>query len=75
MTDPTETWRMEREELGRRVEEMRRQGICDTCHDLATGGNLYGNRHVVYEDNHFKVKLEAYPRARGHTVVVYKPHR
>ncbi len=75
MTDATETWRMEREELGRRVEEMRRRGICDTCHDIETDGALYGNQYIVYEDALFRVKLETYPRARGHTIVVYKPHR
>ncbi len=73
--DASEGWRREREDLGNRVEAMRLRGVCDTCHDLETGGELYGDRYVVHEDDLFKVKLEGYPRARGHTIVVYKPHR
>ncbi len=73
--EATEAWRNQREDLGRRVEELRRQGICDACYDLETGGELYGDEHTIYEDHLFKVKLETYPRARGHTIVVYKPHR
>lgn len=73
--DAARTWQRQREELGRRVEELRRQSICDTCYDLETGGELYGNEYLVYEDERFKITLEHYPRARGHTIVVYKPHR
>lgn len=73
--EATEAWRTQREELGRRVEELRRRGTCDTCRDLETGGELYGDEHTIYEDHLFEVKLETYPRARGHTIVVYKPHR
>jgi histidine triad (HIT) family protein len=69
-----QSWRQQRERLNRKVNELRRQGICDTCHDLQAG-EPYGSRHVVYEDDHFRVKLEQYPRARGHTIVLYKPHR
>jgi diadenosine tetraphosphate (Ap4A) HIT family hydrolase len=70
----TETWRLQREQVGLRVQELRRQGICDTCHSLATG-EPHDNRYVIHEDDLFKVNLEAYPRSRGHTIVVYKPHR
>jgi diadenosine tetraphosphate (Ap4A) HIT family hydrolase len=72
--DAGQTWRQQREQLNCKVDELRRQGICDTCYDLETG-EPYGNRHVVYEDDLFRVKLEQYPRARGHTIVLYKPHR
>ena len=72
-TNPAE-WQRERELLGRRVQEPREQGICDTCHSLATG-EPYGNAFILSEDDRFLVTLEAYPRARGHTIVVYKPHR
>ncbi len=73
--EATEAWRKEREELGRRTEELARRGICYQCYDLQTGGDLFGDEHIVYEDDMFKVALEPYPRARGHTIVVYKPHR
>ncbi len=73
--EAAETWKREREHLTRRVESLRQQGICDSCYDLETGGALYGSAHVLYEDDLFKVTLERYPRARGHTIVLYKPHR
>lgn len=74
MTAEPEDWRQQREQVNRAVEDLRRQGICATCHDLAAG-EPYGNRFVLYEDDLFKIILEPYPRARGHTIVVYKPHR
>lgn len=67
-------WHGERALLGRRVQELREQGICDTCHSLTTG-EPYSNAFILYEDDRFLVTLESYPRARGHTIVVYKPHR
>ncbi len=75
MTTAAPTWQQRRIELAQQVDDLRRQGICDTCYDLETGGALYGRRYVVYEDDLFTVKLEPYPRARGHTIVLYKPHR
>ncbi len=69
-----EDWRRERERLTRTIEELRRQGICYQCHDFATG-EVFPDEPVVYEDALFKVVLEQYPRMRGHTLVVYKPHR
>jgi len=68
-------WRQQRARLTQRVESLRQQGICDTCYDLDTGGALYGDANILYEDDLFKVKLEQYPRAQGHTIVLYKPHR
>ncbi len=68
-------WRRRRAQLKQQVESLRRQGICDTCYDLETGGALYGDGYVIYDDDLFKVKLEQCPRAHGHTIVVYKPHR
>lgn len=60
--------------LGERVAELRAQGICPTCHDQATG-ELFGDQPVIVEDDRFRVALEQHPRAHGHTIVVYKPHR
>jgi histidine triad (HIT) family protein len=69
------TWQQEREQTNRRVDALRQAGVCPTCDDLQTDGQLYGNEHILYEDGLFKVALERYARARGHTIVVYKPHR
>ena len=60
--------------LRRREAELRRQGICPSCHDLATG-ELYGDQPLIEEDDLFQVKLEGFPRVRGHAIVLYKPHR
>jgi histidine triad (HIT) family protein len=64
----------QRGQLMRRIEELRQQGICYSCHDLATG-ELFHDQHVVFEDDQFRVALDLYPRMRGHTIVLYKPHR
>ncbi len=64
----------QRELLMRQIEEHRRQGICYSCYDLKTG-ELFRDQHVVFEDSQFRVALDLYPRMRGHTIVLYKPHR
>ncbi len=71
--DVPQIWQQQREQLNRRVEELREQGICYSCYDLETG-ELFADEQVVYEDELFKVVLDSYPRMRGHTIVVYKPH-
>jgi diadenosine tetraphosphate (Ap4A) HIT family hydrolase len=73
--DTLPPWQQKREQINHRVEALRQQGVCPTCYDLQTDGQLYGNESLVYEDELFKVALERYARARGHTIVVYKPHR
>src|SRR5262249_6975740 len=35
----------------------------------------FSNQHVIFEDTYFRVALDLSPRMRGHTVVLYKPHR
>ncbi len=72
--EPTEAGRRQREELGRSMEELARRGICYQCYNLQTG-DLFGDEHIVYKDDLFKVVLEPYPCAQGHTIVVYKSHR
>jgi diadenosine tetraphosphate (Ap4A) HIT family hydrolase len=69
------TWQQEREQTLRRVEALQKEGVCPTCYDFRTGGQLFGNDYTVYDDELFKIVLERYARARGHTVVIYKPHR
>src|SRR5436190_676193 len=60
--------------LMQRIEELRRQGVCYACQDLVTG-DLFRDQEVVFEDSYFRVALDLYPRMRGHTIVLYKPHR
>jgi diadenosine tetraphosphate (Ap4A) HIT family hydrolase len=72
--DAPDAWREQRAAIARRAEVLVQQGICPSCQSLQTG-EPYGNQHVLYEDDLFLVKLEDYPRARGHTIVLYKPHR
>lgn len=67
-------WRQERQLLLRRIAELEAQGKCYSCVDLQTG-EVFGHQHVIWEDDLFKVVLEQYPRAKGHTIVVFKPHR
>ena len=67
-------WRQAREALKDRIDALRQQGVCYICHDQRTG-QLFRQQPVIYEDEQFKVVLDLYPRTRGHTIVVYKPHR
>ncbi len=69
-----EGWRRERGEILGRIENLRRQGVCYLCRDLETQ-EVFGEQHVIYEDDLFRVVLDMYPRVEGHTIVVYKPHR
>lgn len=69
-----EGWKRERGEMLRRIELLRRQGVCYICRDLETG-EVFGKQHVIFENDRFRVVLDSYPRVEGHTIVVYKPHR
>jgi diadenosine tetraphosphate (Ap4A) HIT family hydrolase len=60
--------------LRQTIEELQAKGICYACHDLKTG-ELFRDQHVLFEDSHFRVALDQNPRMRGHTIVLYKPHR
>jgi histidine triad (HIT) family protein len=60
--------------LRRTIENLQAKGICYACHDLKTG-ELFRDQDVVFEDSHFRVALDLNPRMRGHTIVLYKPHR
>lgn len=73
--DELTAWQQKRAELSRKIDDLRRKGICYTCYDLQTDGQLFGNEYTIYEDDLFKVVLEPYPRTKGHTIVIYKPHR
>ena len=67
-------WQAERDELMQKINTLRQQGVCYSCHHAATG-EVFQNEAIVYEDASFSVKLDPYPRTPGHTIVVYKPHR
>lgn len=73
MTTPS-TPPLDRQEVKAKIEALRQKGICYVCHDLQTG-DLFGTQSLIYEDADFRVVLELHPRAVGHTIVLYKPHR
>src|SRR4051794_40715301 len=60
--------------LRQTIEDLQAKGICYACYDLETG-ELFRDQHVVFEDSQFRVALDLNPRMRGHTIILYKPHR
>lgn len=62
------------ERIAAMVAELRARGVCYICHDLATG-EVFADQPVIHDDETFRVVLDLNPKARGHTIVVYKPHR
>ena len=72
MTAPD--WESQRSKLAQKIDTLRKQGICYSCHDAATG-EVFENEAIIHEDATFKISLDPYPRMLGHTIVVYKPHR
>lgn len=72
--DISNEWKQKRKLLAQRIEELKQRNICYSCYDFATG-KLFGEQSLVYEDEFFKVVLDLYPRMKGHTIVIYKPHR
>jgi len=62
------------ERIAVKVADLRARGVCYICHDLATG-EVFSDQPVILEDERFRVVLDLNPKARGHTIVVYKPHR
>ena len=77
MATPAEraTWQADRERVANRVHQLTSRGECFQCRDLDTGGSVLGQQHVIVETQHAKAVLALDPRAPGHTVVVWKPHR
>jgi diadenosine tetraphosphate (Ap4A) HIT family hydrolase len=70
-----ESWKQERSQVAARAAELAERGQCPTCYDLETGDLFSSDDRRLFEDERFLVILERYPRMRGHTIVVYKPHR
>ncbi|MDP9356292.1 MAG: HIT family protein [Chloroflexota bacterium] len=60
--------------LGEKIAALRGRGICYQCHDLATG-EVFPEQPVIHDDERLRVVLDQHPRAHGHTIVVWKPHR
>jgi len=60
--------------LSERIAALRAAGICYQCHDLATG-ELFADQAVIADEERIRIVLDSNPRARGHTIVVWKPHR
>ncbi len=59
--------------LGEHISELRAKGICPTCRDIEHG-DVFSGQVVVDEDDSVRIVLEMFPRAHGHTIVVWKPH-
>lgn len=70
-----QSWEDERAQVAARAAELARAGQCPTCYDLENGDLFSSDDRRLFEDERFLVILERYPRMRGHTIVVYKPHR
>lgn len=60
--------------IAARVAELRARDVCYICHDLATG-EVFPGQPIVHDDERFRVVLDLNPKAHGHAIVVYKPHR
>jgi diadenosine tetraphosphate (Ap4A) HIT family hydrolase len=77
-TDPTplqiNQWRARRRTLRDTVEALSRAGICYQCHDLQTGGEVFGQQCVIADHPDVRAVLALDPRAVGHTIVVWKRH-
>ena len=63
-----------KEDLDRVIDGLRSQGICYICRDLETG-DIFGYQPMIYDDERLRVVLSLFPRMKGHTIVVFKPHR
>lgn len=70
---PTER-RPTKEDLDRKIGQLRSEGVCYTCRDLETG-EIFGRQPTIYENDRFRVVPALFPRMKGHTIVIFKPHR
>jgi diadenosine tetraphosphate (Ap4A) HIT family hydrolase len=59
--------------LGQHIRALRAKGICPTCRDLEQG-DVFVGQSVICDDDQVRVVLDQYPRSRGQTIVVWKPH-
>ena len=63
-----------KDDLDRVIDGLRSRGICYICRDLETG-EVFGEQPTVYDDERLRVVLTLFPRMKGHTIVIFKPHR
>jgi histidine triad (HIT) family protein len=56
------------------LDELRARGECYQCRQL-TRGDVFPGQPVVWEDDRFISVLDMFPRATGHLILIYKPHR
>ena len=63
-----------KQDLDRKIGLLRSQGVCDICHDLETG-EVFVEQPTIYDDDRFRVVPAMFPRMKGHTIVIFKPHR
>jgi diadenosine tetraphosphate (Ap4A) HIT family hydrolase len=64
-----------RQDMARRAEELKSQGICPACRDMQYG-DVYppADDRVFYENDVVRCMLELWPRNPGHTIILVKPH-
>ena len=67
--------KIERQAIAILAEELKKKGVCPTCHHMEKGG-VYPPIHdkTFAEDDLVHCFLEGYPRNPGHTIVLVKPH-
>jgi diadenosine tetraphosphate (Ap4A) HIT family hydrolase len=63
-----------KEDLDRKIGLLRSRAVCDICHDLETG-EVFVDQPTIYDDDRFRVVPALFPRMKGHTIVIFKPHR
>ena len=63
-----------KEDLDRVIDGLRRRGVCYICRDLEAG-EVFGEQPTIYDDERLRVVLTLFPRMKGHTIVIFKPHR
>jgi len=60
--------------LSEKIAALKAAGICYQCHDLATG-EFFAGQAVIADEERIRIVLDSNPKTRGHTIVVWKPHR
>lgn len=67
--------KVKKEEVGKKVKEIKNKGLCPTCYNQEFGG-LYTDYtdRVIYENENVVCFLEEYPRTAGHTIILVKEH-
>lgn len=60
--------------LGEKIAALKAAGVCYQCHDLATG-EIFAGQTVIADGDRIRIVLDPNPKSRGHTIVVWKPHR